>query len=264
MFEAASVKAAAPGGGGGEVMKKMALDSMMAARPAGSIPMLDQSRISLHGRTLASLIAAAYKVSIDQVSGPKWLSELTYDIDATLPQGAPASSVNAMLQALLEERFALRVHEERKEAAGYVLAVAKGGAKLTPAGAPEPPMDLDKVKRSGDEAQKTMAMAKMAAEAQQGAAGGDRGLSSMRWVMKGATMAQLAARLTQVIHAPVEDGTALTGKYDLDLVIQYGGDEDPAAGAAQGVAKFGLKLEPRKLPRVSIVVDSATKTPVEN
>ena len=38
-----------------------------------------------------------------------------------------------MLQALLAERFGLKVHRETKEVAGYALVQAKGGLKLAPA-----------------------------------------------------------------------------------------------------------------------------------
>jgi uncharacterized protein (TIGR03435 family) len=37
-----------------------------------------------------------------------------------------------MLQNLLADRFKLSLHEQTKEASGYALVVAKGGAKFTP------------------------------------------------------------------------------------------------------------------------------------
>jgi uncharacterized protein (TIGR03435 family) len=40
--------------------------------------------VSLQKRSLRSLIAAAYRVRISQVSGPGWIAELRFDIEAKL------------------------------------------------------------------------------------------------------------------------------------------------------------------------------------
>ena len=40
--------------------------------------------------------------------------------------------MNSMLQALLEDRFKLKIHRTTKELPTYELTVAKGGSKLRP------------------------------------------------------------------------------------------------------------------------------------
>ena len=64
-----------------------------------------------------------------------------YDIEATSEEGAFPSEkawegrfarMKLMLQALLEDRFKLRIRRETREIPVYELAVAKGGLKLSP------------------------------------------------------------------------------------------------------------------------------------
>src|ERR1700722_13522054 len=50
----------------------------------------DPSRIRYHSVTLQMLLARAYKVNPDQISGPPWLSSEYYSIDATLPESTDA------------------------------------------------------------------------------------------------------------------------------------------------------------------------------
>jgi uncharacterized protein (TIGR03435 family) len=65
--------------------------------------------------------------------GPAWINFDRYSIDAK--PDAPQSQEmmrGPMLQALLEDRFRLKVHRETKEIPVYALTVAKGGLKLKP------------------------------------------------------------------------------------------------------------------------------------
>ena len=48
-------------------------------------------RVTMHNRALVDLVAGAYRVHADMVSGPAWASEQLYDLDAKLPPGAKAS-----------------------------------------------------------------------------------------------------------------------------------------------------------------------------
>jgi uncharacterized protein (TIGR03435 family) len=101
-------------------------------RPAGWIPS-DKARVTMKRWTLASMIAAAYKVRSEQVSGPSWLTEERYDVEAKIPGSAFSSSLNEMLQTLLQERFGLKVHTEERELPGYALTVVKRGRRSLPA-----------------------------------------------------------------------------------------------------------------------------------
>jgi uncharacterized protein (TIGR03435 family) len=96
--------------------------------------------------TETSLIAQAYNIPVPQeiVVGMNRMSNEIYRIEASIPDGVYAQMehggaaqrrqiVQLMLQALLGERFGLKVHFGMKELPVYKLVIAKGGSKL-----PEP------------------------------------------------------------------------------------------------------------------------------
>jgi hypothetical protein len=62
---------------------------------------------------------------------PSWVSSEPYDIEAKA-EGNPSSKVllGAMLQALLEDRFQLKIHRETEKTPVYALTLATGGVKL--------------------------------------------------------------------------------------------------------------------------------------
>ena len=86
--------------------------------------------------SLKDLIQIAYKVKGYQISGPDWASSERFDISATIPAGVKRDQLPEMLQALLAERFQLKLHRTEKEFSVYGLVVAKGGSKMKEA-APE-------------------------------------------------------------------------------------------------------------------------------
>src|SRR6202012_5609528 len=93
-----------------------------------------------------------------------------------------------MLQAVLADRFNLRVHRETKVIPVYAMVVAKGGAKLkeTP---PDVPMGY-------------------------GASSGSGG-STMRG--QGIEISSLIHYLSGDVGRVIVDQTGLSGKYDMDL-----------------------------------------------
>jgi uncharacterized protein (TIGR03435 family) len=101
----------------------LARKSSIGPRPGGK-------RFTAH-LPLLWLIASAYDISIRQVSGlPGALRSKLYDIEATCAQPSSRQQMMRMLQALLEDRFKLRLHRGKKDLTVFVLSVAKGGPKL--------------------------------------------------------------------------------------------------------------------------------------
>jgi uncharacterized protein (TIGR03435 family) len=80
--------------------------------------------------SLADLIADAYDVKPYQISGQLTVGE--YDIAATTGGAGAASpaQVRLMLQALLADRFRLKLHRETKALPVYELTIGKNGAKI--------------------------------------------------------------------------------------------------------------------------------------
>jgi uncharacterized protein (TIGR03435 family) len=86
---------------------------------------------------LIIFIFKAYGVNSYSLSGPDWLGSVKVDVVAKLPASAAGlpvkergSMVAVMLQALLAERFKLKVHREERLIPGYALVVAPGGLKM--------------------------------------------------------------------------------------------------------------------------------------
>jgi len=215
-FEVASVKRSAQENGSG-------------ARSTGAVPRQQEpGRINFPAVKLKGVIALAWGVDQDQVTGPQWLDDERYDIAATLPANASRAALPAMLQHLLVERFHMAVHEETKPQAGYALVAGKGTAKLKPS------------KESGS----------LSFEVRS---------DSIQFTNM--TMEQFAKFLSQS-GRPVTDQTGIAGHYDFTVNISMA---DIKAGLTSGpVADLGLKLETRRAPAKFVVVDKADKVPTEN
>jgi uncharacterized protein (TIGR03435 family) len=98
--------------------------------------------LTLNGRdivvrngSLADLIGAAYSVQTKQiVNGPGWMESDRYDIHAIPDQPGTPNLVQfrSILRKLLEDRYQLKIHHEKRDLSAYVLTVGKTGQKLTP------------------------------------------------------------------------------------------------------------------------------------
>lgn len=112
-FEVATVKPAAPNQGGYGVD-------------------WGNGMVRLNNVTLRAAILYAYDLHDYQLSGgPKWASSDAFDIvgKADSRQNKP-EVLHAMLQALLAERFQLKMSKDTKPLPAYALVVAKSGLKL--------------------------------------------------------------------------------------------------------------------------------------
>src|SRR5215471_1883303 len=81
--------------------------------------------------TLKDYIGVAYRLKLSQISGPDWIGTDRFDVAATLPEGTLPAQVSSMLQTLLEERFQLKFHRDKKEFPIYALEIEKSGLKMT-------------------------------------------------------------------------------------------------------------------------------------
>lgn len=194
---------------------------------------------------LATLIQVAYHIQDYQLSGgPGWMASDPFDIAAKADHDVDRAEIRRMIQALLADRFKLTVRRETKELPVYDLVVAKSGSKL-----PE--------SREGD--------------------GGFRwggGRINGRMV----SMTDFVEVLSASMGRPVLDRTALTGRYDVKLqwtpehFVSHEGpgvknepqpDPDGPSIFTAIQEQLGLKLEARKGPVETIVVERAEK-PSEN
>jgi uncharacterized protein (TIGR03435 family) len=211
--------------------------------------MIGPDRVRLTYWSLLDLIAAAYSVRTTQVSGPAWLSDQVFDIEAKVPDDTPKEQLNAMLQSLLEERFGLKMHRAPKTAQGFALTVGKNGPNLKPTQPPPvPDPTLTQQERMAQSQQKMRAFM----------AGHYGGVE-----LNSVTTEELAAQLVQFAKAPVVDETGLTGNYSVSIRISTSPDGSGDT-VFDAVEKLGLRLEPRKVTVEAVVVDQVSKTPTAN
>lgn len=162
-----------------------------------------------------------------------------------------------MIQNMLADRFKLVVHLATKESSIYALVIAKGGPKLKEA-------------EAGPAAAPPKRMVTM------------NGSGLMKMDLKSATMSAIVDMLGLQLDRPVVDMTGLTGSYDAlmefapdpaIMAMKMGGIGQPPPAADPNNAptiftaltdQLGLKLEARKGPVETVVVDSMEKTPTEN
>ncbi len=103
---------------------------------------LPGGRLTAENYPLFQYIEWAYGLTIQSIrikDAPEWTRSARYDIDAKAAEGAiPADltdrarvlKMRPMMQALLAERFKLKVRAETKEMPVYVVTVAKGVVKM--------------------------------------------------------------------------------------------------------------------------------------
>jgi uncharacterized protein (TIGR03435 family) len=195
--------------------------------------------------------------------GPAWIYSELYDINAKA-EGNPNEDMmrGPMMQALLEDRFQLKIHRETREVPVYSLTVAQSGSQLRPfAEGSCTPMPL------------TVPMPELAPGQEYCKV--KVGLSTGKPVVdaQGSTLAEFSQLLNLVLDRPVIDKTGITGKFDIRLEFGIneatprflpGGDLARFAEAASNstgpsvfsaIQELGLKLEPTQGSRDFLVID---------
>lgn len=254
-FEVASVKPAAP-----------ITSAVMTVRAEGGPGTKEPEKYTVENLDFAALVMYAYDIRRDQITGPDWIRSERYNIAARVPAGATRAQFRVMLQNLLAERFALKVHWGSKEMPIYQLVLAKGGPKLGVAKVPQgyptlPPGDEPVMMTSSFKGGLTAAL---------------RGHRE--------TAEEIANQLSHQLGRTVRDTTGLTGKYDYTLYWMLSSSsraasavppdpngsaplaEEPSGPTLREAIEqqLGLKLEPARGPVETLVIDHVESKPVEN
>lgn len=260
-FEVASVRPSAKDMSDDPAVAKLFQEMGEGMRRVGEIPMTASDRVRMQHWSLLDLIAAAYRVRGVQVSGPAWLSEEFFDIEAKVPEGTAKEDLHAMLQSLLEERFDLRVHRRTQTERGYAITVGKGGPRLIPAETPQdpshPPSEQEQTAKAMQGLEDMQKEMKSDVDREEPGAGFTR----LSW--PSITMEELAYRLRPFTGVPVVDGTGLTGSYAVTIEVA----KDPDASGRtvfDALRRLGLKLEPREVMVDGVVVEQVSKAPTPN
>jgi uncharacterized protein (TIGR03435 family) len=93
---------------------------------------LPGGRLVMENFSLRGLIQFAYGVKAFQITGePAWIGAAHYDVQAKSDGDFSVNQMEGpMLQALLADRFQLRVHRETRQMPVYELSAARGGVKM--------------------------------------------------------------------------------------------------------------------------------------
>jgi len=240
-------------------------------------------QIDLRGIPLKFLITFAWDLNPNDsevlVGAPKWLDTDKIDILAKVSSEAMTNSgparppidiedLREMLQALLIERFQMKVHKEDRPVTAYTLIAVNPKLRkadpLSRTKCTEGPGPDGKDPRTASPVLNRLITCQNMTTTQMGA--------------------EFQRQASGFIYGPVKDGTGLTGSWDFtlsfssaDLVKGNGaGGGDTAAGQAasepNGALSFfdavnkqlGLKLEKEKRPAPVLVIDHIEEKPTDN
>jgi uncharacterized protein (TIGR03435 family) len=238
------------------------------------LSLIRQSYITFANGSVLNLPAQAPPIE----KGPAWINTDLYTIDAKA-EGTPTQGImfGAMMRALLEDRFQLKLHSETREVSVYDLTVAKSGAKLQPAQAGTcRPLDVDHPPPPPVRGQPITPICGIAA------------ITPSGFDARGVTMVDLSRTLR--LDRPVIDKTGIAGTFDFpslptaDLTAGLPPPPPPPPPGAtvapppppsladtvdtfaiiqSALQKFGLKLESAKGRGEFLVIDSIER-PSEN
>lgn len=200
--------------------------------------------ITARNVTLKRLVAEAYHLQLNQVSGPSWIDQNEYDIDARAAAGG-GQHMARMLQSLLTERFGLVTHTETREMRVYELAVGQSGPKIHPMGSGEAAGVQAGFHFHGD-------MRQFA------------DLLAVQLSIPAADNPSEPVRASRV-EIPVVDKTGLPGVFDFSVDIHPELGTDMFTLWQRALQdQLGLRIASRKGNLVVVVVDKASKIPTEN
>jgi len=242
---------------------------------------LDGSQAHIVSLTLRDYVAMAYRVKAYQVTGPDWIASDRFDLNAKLPAGSSSDQIPEMVQGFLADRFGLKFHREQKELPVYALILGKT------------PLKLVKSAPSADGAETKGAVSVNGSGSADGVSvnmgnGSYYTFKDGKFEIKKVTMAMLATVLERYVDRPMLNMTGLEGNYDLSVAVTEEDyrtmliraavnsgivlppqalqllDTGSIASLIDGLQQLGLKLDARKAPLDTIVVDQVLKTPTEN
>jgi uncharacterized protein (TIGR03435 family) len=257
---------------------------------------ISPGRVEIGFTPLKSLIALAFRVEPEQVSGPDWMAtSQPFDIVAKMPEGASREQVPEMLRALLVERFKLSAHAGTKDQPVYALVAGRNGPRMKESApdkhptVPNPKTPITADYESGDSHVMATGKGNSGIAFISGGAGGEMKVSMANGLahleVSDMTIDGLAKILMPQFDRPVVNMTGLKGRYEFMIdvpansyatrsraVVSPRGDslsaplqEDLSNSSIRAsLAKLGLELDKRTAPVSVVVVDHVEKMPTDN
>lgn len=266
-FEVASVRRATPG--------------------SRQLIRVTSTRVDFVNVPLRTVILKAFRIELNQLSGPTWLNDVGVDIHATYSSGK-VDDVPDMLKTLLVERFGLVTHLKPKSVDAYELVVAPGGPKMREVdGADERDTAFPTEKAKDETVVRTRTDEGSSGESRTRTALRSDGLSILHVTgrsryesivtLKTTTildaarisMAELAKVLSTNLDIPVVDKTALSGLYQFKIELDRSAmtariaklDTPTGVSTFKAIEGLGLKLQERRSPVDILIVDHIERSP---
>lgn len=231
-FEVATIKPTTPGG------------------YLAGVNVVSGGRVQIRSVPLTGLICIAFHVGYWQVSGGEtWTEKTMFDVEAEPSEALPGSKpydtrhtaieiqddrLREMLQALLVDRFRLKLHRDAKTGTVYLLERSGKTLALKPTketeSSPHPSGEIGWIKGRG-------------------------------WIVRDTSMPELASFLSRnVLQQPVWDRTGVNGAFDFESAsILTDGDYhgDMTGTFLPVLSRIGLKLQKTTGPVEMLVIDHA-------
>jgi uncharacterized protein (TIGR03435 family) len=220
------------------------------------------AQFNAKGITPKVLLQAAYGFGAYQISGaPDWLESSFWVVDARsdhsvddqlakLTDDQARLEKQHMMQALLADRFHLKVHWETRQATVNALVLAKGGSKLQPTKVETPDPSIPN-----------------AAPPEAKGADIQNRMDSHGHVLTATHISPtgIAALLSALLRANVQDKTGLTDRYDFTLHYTYeSSDPDSYPTLTTAIQEqLGLKLQSTH-GSVDVLVIDHMERPTDN
>jgi uncharacterized protein (TIGR03435 family) len=246
--------------------------------PAGVVAS-SPDRFNRANVTLRDLIRDAYGVSNARISGgPDWMTSTRYDVAARASFTPSAEEMALLVRNLLTERFALKVHPEKRDLPVYLLSPSRDdgrrGPRLSPTTADCAAIKAERTKngdapprvppRPGEPPLCATFVSTRVVTSPTGSS------VIVRYQTSGTTLAQFAEYLPTLENAlgrVVLDRSGLDGDFDIDLEFSRAGArvngvvaDDPGISIFTALREqLGLQLEATRAPVDILVVDSAER-----
>ena len=204
----------------------------------GSLRFLPDGGVRADNIPARGLITIAYELQPYQLlNAPGWANETRYNIEAKpAARISPEQTTDAMLQALLVERFKFAFHREVRQVDGFALV------RVQP-------------DRLGPQLRVSELDCQAAFSANPRCRQGRIGTEQITLI--GNPMAMLLQVVVNKVTAPVSDETGLIGRYDIDM--QWSNEVAPSDDRPSIYTalqeQLGLKLERRRVTTEVLVVD---------
>ena len=205
------------------------------------------SRFQASGYTMLDLISRAYNLPWEHIAGgPAWIGTDRFDLIAAIPSGVPASASLPMMQAVLAERFQLKVHQETRPVPAYALLSGRRPRLKDSTGGES------RCQYKRDRSTITLDCTNM---------------SRKQFARELQDYAQ------EFFDRPLSDKTNLTGRYDFSLTwtqrdqMRVRNAEGELNGITPQTAlekQLGLKCVLRPEPMKVLVIDSVNRVPTAN